>query len=155
MASRRGRRQRSGTPELAKEPADTPTSVYIRRSQQPLAHQAHHFSRLTGLHAGASRRHKLHESDSAFPRQASAWSQPTAMIATDDTRQRGPGLSDPGNAEAVPLAGARRPRSVQPALPVAEQRSRAGAATGKGVKEPPRIVARGRQFYAAGERRAP
>jgi hypothetical protein len=36
------------------------------------------------------------------------------LLWTTDMGQRGPGLSDPGDAEAESLAGAPRPRSVQP-----------------------------------------
>jgi hypothetical protein len=57
-----------------------------------------------------------------------------AAVELDDEGQRGPGLSDPCNGKARPLAGARA-ALVPAALPVAEQRGRAGSATAVGVEE--------------------
>jgi hypothetical protein len=63
------------------------------------------------------------------------------VVELDDEGQRRPGLSDPRNAEVRLLAGGCRPTLRPAALPVAEQRSRAGAVTRVGVGEPRPIAA--------------
>jgi hypothetical protein len=64
-----------------------------------------------------------------------------ARCRMDQTGQRGPGLSDPGNARAAPLAGARRPtRSGRtPGRRVQRSRGRCDRCRRRGVALPRRL----------------